>query len=218
MLQLTRAAFVCTEQPDALDAMRRSFEAAHVIRLPRFVDPDLLELVRQTVRRAHFSHREDEGFAREACMEQNSTLGLLFLVMNDPKLFDVIRRITGCAPIGSFAGRIYLMRAGEAHHRWHSDVDGTRLIGFSVNLTEHVFEGGRFELRHARATEPEWSVTNTGGGDAILFRIAGDLQHRVTDVEGDVPRIAFAGWFQSQPDFLAVLKHGTERAETHEVY
>jgi len=218
MLQLTRAAFVCTEAPDALDAMRRSFEAAHVIRLPRFVDTDLLELVRQTVRRAHFSHREDEGFAREACMDQNSTLGLLFLIMNDPKLFDVIRRITGCAPIGSFAGRIYLMRAGEAHHRWHSDVDGTRLIGISVNLTEHVFEGGRFELRHAGATNPEWSFTNGAGGDAILFRIAADLQHRVTDVEGDVPRIAFAGWFQSEPDFLSVLKRGAERAETHEVY
>ena len=198
--------------------MRRSFEAAHVIRLPRFVDTDLLELVRQTVRRAHFSHREDEGFAREACMDQNSTLGLLFLIMNDPKLFDVIRRITGCAPIGSFAGRIYLMRAGEAHHRWHSDVDGTRLIGFSVNLTERAFEGGRFELRHAGATNPEWCFTNAVGGDAILFRIAADLQHRVTDVEGDVPRIAFAGWFQSEPDFLSVLKRGAERAETHEVY
>ncbi|HYS25240.1 MAG TPA: 2OG-Fe(II) oxygenase [Vicinamibacterales bacterium] len=218
MLQLTRAAFVCTEPPEALDAMRRSFEAAHVIRLPRFVDPELLELVRQTVRRAHFSDREDEGFAREACMDHDSTLGLLFLVMNDPKLFDVIRRITGCAPIGSFAGRIYLMRAGEAHHRWHSDVDGTRLIGISVNLTEHVFEGGRFELRHAGATNPEWSFTNAAGGDAILFRIAADLQHRVTDVEGDVPRIAFAGWFQSAPDFHAVLKQGAKSAEKHEVY
>jgi hypothetical protein len=218
MLQLTRAALVCTEPPEALDAMRRSFEAAHVIRLPRFVDPELLELVRQTVRRAHFSDREDEGFAREACMEHNSTLGLLFLVMNDPRLFDVIRRITGCAPIGSFAGRIYLMRAGEAHHRWHSDVEGSRLIGISVNLTEREFAGGRFELRHAGATEAEWSAANAGGGDAILFRIADGLQHRVTDVEGDVPRVAFAGWFQSRPDFLAVLKRGAGRAETHEVY
>lgn len=218
MLQLTRAAFVCTEPSGALDAMRRSFAAAHVIRLPRFVDTDLLELVRQTVRRARFSDREDEGFAREACMDHNSTLGLLFLIMNDPKLLDVIRRITGCAPIGSFTGRIYLMRAGEAHHRWHSDVDGARLIGMSVNLTEHEFAGGRFELRHAGATEPEWSFTNAGGGDAILFRIADGIQHRVTDVEGDVPRIAFAGWFQSQPDFLSVLKGGARRAETHEVY
>ena len=148
MLQLTRAAFVCTEPPEALDALRRSFEAAHVIRLPGFVDPELLELIRQTVRRAHFSEREDEGFAREACMDHNSTLGLLFLVMNDPKLFDVIRRITGCAPIGSFAGRIYLMRAGEAHHRWHSDVEGSRLIQCE---THFHFVRARFLLANDRA-------------------------------------------------------------------
>jgi hypothetical protein len=33
-----------------------------------------------------------------------------------------------------------------------------------------------------------------------------------------VPRVTFAGWFQSQPDFLATLKLGAERTEKHEVY
>ena len=219
MLQLTRAALVCTEPPDALDALRHSFDAAHAIRLPRFFDADLLEIVRQTVRDATFSDREDEGLAREQCMDQNSTLGMLLLILNDQRLFDVIRRITGCGPIGSFAGRVYLMRRGAGHYdRWHSDMDGARLIGISVNLTEREFQGGRFELRHAGASEAAWSMANDGPGDAVFFRIGDTLEHRVTEMEGEVARIAFAGWFQSQPDFLTVLKRGAEAAERHEVY
>lgn len=219
MLQLTRAAFTCTEPPDALDAMRQAFDASHAIRLPRLLDPDLLDLVRRTVRHASFSDREDPGLAREQCMDQNGILGLLFLIMNDERLFDVIRRITGCAPIGSFAGRVYLLRQGAGHYgRWHSDVDGARLIGISVNLTEGEFTGGRFELRDLDSGDVTSRIANAGPGDAVLFRIADNLQHRVTEVEGHVPRVAFAGWFQSQPHFLDVLKGGAETVERHEVY
>jgi 2-oxoglutarate-Fe(II)-dependent oxygenase superfamily protein len=219
MLQLTRAAVVCTEPPEALETMRRSFDASHAMRLPRFLDADLLEQVRQAVRHAHFYDREDEGLAREQCMDGNSILGLLLLIMNDPALFDVIRRVTGCPPIGSFAGRVYLMQQGAGHYsHWHSDVGSGRLIGVSVNLTDGEFTGGRFELRQAGATEADWRVTNAGAGDAVLFRIADTLQHRVTEIQGDVPRVAFAGWFQSQPDFLAILKLGAETSEKHEVY
>ena len=197
--------------------MRRSFDASHAIRLPRLFGADVLRFVREAVGVARFSDREDAGLAREQCMDHNTILGMLFLIMNDVRLFDVIRRITGCPPIGSFAGRIYLMRSNAGHYdRWHSDVDGKRLIGISVNLTEASFSGGRFELRPSDAVEPTWSFANVGAGDAVLFRIADHLQHRVTDVDGDIARVAFAGWFQSHPDFLTVLKEGA--SETHEVY
>jgi hypothetical protein len=219
MLQLTRAALVCSEPREALDAMRRAFDATHAIRLPRFFDADLLALVREAVSQTRFADREDEGLAREECMDQNSVLGMLLLIMNDHRLFDVVRRITGCESIGSFVGRIYQMRSGAGHYdRWHSDVDGARLIGISVNLTDREFAGGRFELRRAGASGADWSLANVGPGDAVLFRIADTLEHRVTEVEGDVARVAFAGWFQSRPDFLAALKQGAETAEKHEVY
>src|SRR5437763_1149238 len=99
MLQLTRPALVCTESPDQLAGMRRSFDRDHAIRLPRLLDPDLLEFVRRSVRDATFVDRADEGLAREQCMEPNAALALLYLVANDPKLFEVIRCITGCDPI-----------------------------------------------------------------------------------------------------------------------
>src|SRR5882672_611397 len=137
MLQLTRAALLCTETSDALEAMRRSFDVSNAILLPRFLDTELLGLVRQAVRETPFSDRKDEGLAYEECMSHNNILGLLHLIMNDRRVFELIRGITDCSPIGSFAGRIYRMRAGAGHFdRWHSDMDGARLIGVSVNLTE----------------------------------------------------------------------------------
>ena len=218
MLQLTRAALVCPDA-GALEAMRRSFDASNAILLPRFLDAELLGLVRQAVRDTPFSDRKDEGLAYEECMDHNNILGMLHLIMNDPRVFEAIRRVTRCPSVGSFAGRIYRMRAGVGHFdRWHSDMDGARLIGVSVNLTEGTFDGGQFELRPAGSHDTTWSVANVGPGDAILFRISETLQHRVSDVRGEVPKVALAGWFQARPDFLAVLKSGAESAETREVY
>jgi hypothetical protein len=214
MLQLTRASLVCTESPDSLDTMRRDFDEHHAIRVPRFLHPDLLAYVQRSVRQASFSERDDHEIAREACMADNTMLAMLCLIMNDSRLFDVIRRITGCAPIGYFNGRVYAFHADAGHYdRWHSDVSDDRRIGMSINLSEGAFEGGVFELRRAAADSAEWCAANTGPGDAILFRISDDLRHRVTPVAGAVPRVAYAGWFQGGTDLLTFLKTHAQSAE-----
>src|ERR1041385_2731652 len=207
MLQLTRSMFVCTETPDSLSSMRCTFDEQHALRLPRFLEPDLLAYVHQSIRAASFYERDHEDIAREACMCDNPMLALLCLIMNDTRLFDVIRRITGCAPIGYFNGRIYAFAADANHFdQWHSDTIDDRRIGISINMSEGLFEGGVFELRHADAEATHWSIANTGSADAILFRIGDDLLHRVTPVIGPVPRVAYAGWFQGRGDLLSLLK------------
>jgi hypothetical protein len=58
-------------------------------------------------------------------------------------------------------------------------------------------------------------VNNTGFGDAILFRISKDLEHRVTEVVGEVAKTAYAGWFYETgvSSFAELVKlyrnHGT---------
>jgi hypothetical protein len=207
MLQLTRSSFVCTETYDSLSSMRRTFDEQHALRLPRFLDSDLLAYVHQSIRAANFYERDHEDIAREACMHDNPMLAMMCLIMNDGRLFEVIRCITGCAPIGYFNGRIYAFAADANHFdQWHSDTIDDRRIGISINLTEGQFEGGVFELRHADAEATHWSIANTGSADAILFRIGDDLLHRVTPVIGPVPRVAYAGWFQGRGDLLSLLK------------
>ena len=64
---------------------------------------------------------------------------------------------------------------------------------------------GVFQLRECDSETMLMEVPNTSPGDAILFRIARHIQHRVTAVEGTVPKTAFAGWFVSEPNFLELL-------------
>jgi 2OG-Fe(II) oxygenase superfamily len=111
----------------------------------------------------------------------------------------VIRIITGCVQISDFIGRVYRMEAGPQRQlAWHGDtIDRQRQVGFSMNLSTDVFRGGTFELRDRWTLGPLAQVNNTGIGDALLFRISKDLEHRVTEVVDKVAKIACAGWFRA---------------------
>jgi hypothetical protein len=213
MAQVTRSAFVCREPSSSLAALRRTFDESHVVHLREFLHRDLLSSIQAGVRSATFSNRSHEDIAREDCMADDATVALLWLAMNDPAVFRFIELVTGCPTIRVFSGRVYMMR-GEADHydRWHSDLSDDRVIGMSLNLSEDDFYGGRFQLTHRGKDDVEVDIANTGRGDAILFRIDDALVHRVTAVEGDVPRVAYAGWFQLAPDFLGTLKSSSTNA------
>jgi hypothetical protein len=216
MIQLTRRVLICDETPSQITALRETFDSTHAVHLPAFLSGDLLDEVQRAIRAAAFydrSHGKNGDIGREECMADNSALAMLVLLANDTRLITFIRSITGCAPIGCFDGRVYRMRGTAGHFdRWHSDTGVHRLIGMSVNLSEGAYEGGRFELRSTDSDHVLWQITNTGPGDAVMFRISDDLVHRVTAVQGENARTAFAGWFQSRPDFLSLLRSGRAAA------
>jgi hypothetical protein len=76
----------------------------------------------------------------------------------------------------------------------------------SINLSKEIYSGGILQIREWESQRIIQEAANVGFGDGILFRLADSLEHRVTDVEGRVPKTAFAGWFRSQPDFLSMVK------------
>ena len=88
---------------------------------------------------------------------------------------------------------------------WHDDLIEHRIIAMSINLSTEIYSGGLLQIRNRNSEEIIQEVANVGFGDAIVFRLANSLQHRITNVEGIVPKTAFAGWFRSQPDFLSFL-------------
>ena len=119
---------------------------------------------------------------------------------NNPGFLGIVRRITGCQQAVAFGGRVYCMRSDGGHHdNWHDDIHPAegRLVGMSINLSQRPFAGGLFQLRERATGNFLREIANTGSGDAILFRISDQLQHRVSKVEGEVPKFAFAGWFCS---------------------
>ena len=142
----------------------------------------------------------------EETIDDPGIAGLFTFVLNDPDFFRLIERLTVCAPIGCFIGRIYRRRAsrwpGDRVYPWHNDVAEDRMIGLSINLGREPCAGGVLQLRDAASQRPLGEIANTGHADAVLFQVSDAPQHQVTPVEGEVPRTAMAGWFRSQPSYL----------------
>jgi 2OG-Fe(II) oxygenase superfamily len=210
MIRITRSGTRVSARRGALARLRRRFERDHYVRLRHVLDADLVDVVLRGVDESEFHDRVHPGIGsnKELCLEKSRVVALLHLLVNGDELFAAVREITGCRPIGSFGGRVYRTVPGSDHHdAWHTDaVGGHRLVAMSINLSPAGYRGGALQIRERASARVLCEIRNTGLGDAILFRIRGDLEHRITDVDGKAPKTAFAGWFQSKPAFTSLLK------------
>ena len=204
MLQLTSRGAVAVAP--AADDLRAEFSARHCVRLLGFIEPRLLASIHAQVAAATFAPRAHGSISTELCMQPHPGVGLLHFLVNDPAVFRLVEQVTGCSRLSFFVGRVYRMLAGSGHYdSWHSDVGNDHQIGMSVNLSTAPYEGGVFEIRRAGGGEPAASLPNTGAGDAILFAIADGLEHRVTPMQGEAAKTAFAGWFGTKYDYRDVV-------------
>lgn len=201
---VTRAALRNTLSDEGYSTLKDAFARDHVVRLPGFFSPDLLDDFRKRLEGASFSHRVEDGIEIELTLEEPAPLALAMVPMNDPALFAAIDRITGCGSIGCFTGRVHMRHAssdGGHYYPWHTDAIERRLVGVTVNLSDDPFEGGVLELRRRRSRRVIAHVANRTPGDAVLFRISPNLEHHVTPVTTTAPRLVLAGWFRRSPDF-----------------
>ncbi len=163
--------------------------------------------------RAGFQARE-HSVGSELRLADNPVAGVLLVLMNDPVLFRLIRRVTGCGPIGSFTGRVYRMaaRRGQAF-TWHNDLQDDRKVAIPINLSDAPYRGGTLEIRD-RSRGAREVIPNLGFGDAIIFPVVENLVHRVTPVVGKVSKTAYSGWFCSRPKYTSVHRHLVARSES----
>jgi hypothetical protein len=205
MVQLSRERLICL--PNIGD-LAQEFTRTNTIRLPRLLSAELMALLSARLRTGNWLTREHGTIGRELCLDDQVALHVLNFVSNRPDFLRLVERITCCAPIMSFSGRVYRMTPDADHYdSWHSDATSGRLIGMSVNLGERAYIGGTFRLRRNGVKTVISELPNTVSGDAILFRISEDLEHMVTPVEGTEAKTAYAGWFVSSGEgFFADLR------------
>ena len=208
-VQLTRGGLRCPDSDRMLDRIREEFMRQSCAKFPEFLEPALVRVLLRGIAGAEFFERVHTTITppgTDLCMRQNDTLGLLGFLMNDPRLFQFMERITGCSRIGHFRGNVCILGSGQHYQlSWHDDRADDRLAAMSINLSTDTFEGGALEMRDRRSGHV-LSTTTLGVGDAVLIRLADHLQHRVTDVEGRVNRTTFVGWFKTGPDYDPPLK------------
>lgn len=191
------------------EALRDHFRRHHWIKLPRLVEASLLGTVQRGLGAARFfevQHDHVTPPSIDVCMEPDGTSGMLDLVCNDPAFLDVVESLTECPPLSRFGGFVYRLTPGAGHHHnWHDDVVQGRRVAMSINLEAEPYEGGVLQIRERETGRVVEEVTNTGAGDAVLFRIDLPLQHRVQPVTSGV-KTAFAGWFSAADPLLSVLR------------
>ena len=110
-------------------------------------------------------------------------------LMNNETLSNTVQRVTGCSQFGMYLGRIYRIVPTTI-----ITILGTMIwfltesLAMSINLTPEPYTGGTVQFRETQSGRIVNEVHNVGLGDAMIFRIAPFLEHRVTPVTGTVPR------------------------------
>jgi hypothetical protein len=129
-------------------------------------------------------------------MEANAASAFLLFKMCDPEVFGVVEEITGCEPIGAFAGRTYRMIPGSGHvSPWHDDAVMDRLAAFTINLSPEPFEGAKLQVKDVASDELVTEIGDLEFGDAVLIQLSRDFQHRNSPLLGTNPKTSYAGFF-----------------------
>lgn len=201
MIQLTASGLVSSD-PGEIDRLADAFARVHCVSVRQFLEPAILRRLAAAIEHAPFQPRvhEIDPPATDLWMSDRSIRGTLLFLFNDASLFAFIRRLSGCDPIGCFIGSVYRMMSELSHtDSWHDDVFDGRMVALSCNLSAEAYNGGVLQIREKATGRVVHEAANTGFGDAIIFRLAPALEHRVTDVLPGPAKTAYAGWFKGEP-------------------
>lgn len=194
--QIGRRGIRSAPTADDISAARAAFDAHHFIRLPQFLDDELLTHVQNSIGVTGFEPKTHAFSGHEMKMAHNDALFLLRFLLSGRDVMSLLGQMTGCAAITELVARIYRLDANSTqHHAWHDDVGYGRQFAISLNVGAAPFEGGALRIRETVGERIVGTVFNTTPGDAVLFRVSADLQHEVQPVTGNAPRTTFAGWF-----------------------
>lgn len=196
------------------EEIQSEFSLRHCVFLKGFLSATLLERIKGLIKNQDYHTRVDhdtEGkvFARELTLDDSDPLAnLMFLLLNQKALFDLIDKVAEVEkPMRYFRSRVYEYHPNPDHYdSWHDDDEKGQTVGLSVNLSPDPLEGGEFEIRNASTLEVYKKVSGSGFGDAHIFRIGPEYQHRVLPVRGSSVRRSCAGWFCTEPDYRAEIR------------
>lgn len=193
MLQITKTGVRKTLTNSS--PFKENLKENNYIKLKNFIDAELLSVVQNEIRKSEFRYRKHTNIGSELCMVPSPMLGALHFWVNNRTVLESVGNLLD-VKVERFLGRVYKLTSKKGHYdSWHTDCNGSRCIGMSVNLSFNAYTGGVLQIRQSDTKNIIARVVNSGQGDAILFRISDLLEHRVTTVTGDMPRLAFAGWF-----------------------
>lgn len=190
-----------------IEDYKREYRETHCVFLPSFIERhtlnNLIDKLEQTEFYTKTEQDEHTGeFGKVLFMPPDNPVPFMFhMLMNNRSLFSHLEQITGCDTIGNFAGRIHRSEGGEGHQiEWHGDNSDTRLLAMTLNLGRTRYTGANFQIRKKDSDNIIREFGQTEPGDAFIFEIHPELQHRLSLVETGT-RTVGVGWFRANPDY-----------------
>ena len=201
MLQISKQNTLVQFTDEQMASLQKQWRENHFVVLPKVIDPVLLNDLRQALKRGEFLELKHPGVdATELMLKPDSTINFLEMAASNPAFSNVISKITNLKPLGYFQGRVYSISHSD-HDDWHQDYGLNYMLTMSINLSPKPYKGGHLQLRDVETKKVLGDIQNIGPGDALIFNISKTLEHKLTPVTGENPKIAFAGWFCSEPNY-----------------
>lgn len=206
MLQITYDGII-EPTPDQLAELTRTFSDQHFVHLRGLIERSFLDQLVDRIEQVEFREDLTDNIGCvERCADPRIDHGMQFMLNQEP-ILKTISSIVG-KEVHRWLGNTVRRTPGADHFsNWHNDttppveIEGDRyrrVVPLSLNLTRHRFEGGNLRMRTVPDEKEFADIENKEPGDALMFRIGPDLQHRVADVTGTVPRLVHVGWFHER--------------------
>jgi hypothetical protein len=183
--------------------LQEDFEKLKCIYLPNFIEENPLRRLVEKIGKITFETKlEAEGldkFGKILFAPQDEPVIFIFnMIFNDLELFDFLETITKCEKINNFIGRIHRSVGLQDHEiDWHGDNSDKRLLAMTISLGNDKYSGGSLQIREKVSKNILDEFGQLNAGDAVIFQISPDLQHRLTKVESGT-RTVGVGWFRSK--------------------
>lgn len=195
--RISRSGVAIDSDPAITDAVARAFDHRHGAVFTGVLEQGLLDRLLRLSRSADFSAVATGDFGDRGIDGCNGAAVPMCVALARPNLLSWLEQVTGCEPITTVEGVLARMGPGDILE-WHRDsFHGIRRLAVVINLSEAPFTGGRFEMRRRESKAPLFAYDHAEPGSMMIFRLGGDLQHRVTPVTAGGPRVVFAGWFRA---------------------
>ena len=178
-------------------AVAAEFSKHRAIACANAIEPNLLASLMRLCREGHFDSNEVKDLGHREVENPQRAGRTLTHVLKRAELIGWIERATGCGPLETVEGRVVRSLANNHDQLlWHDDLDDPlRRLAITVNLSEHGYEGGLFELREKSTGKMLVAHHHLEPGTALIFDVGYDIEHRLLPVTSGGPRCVYTGWF-----------------------
>jgi hypothetical protein len=192
-----------------LPNFQEQFEKENIFICPELlsnsIQPTILDKLKNTSYIQKIDQKKDGMvISQEYAIPHDAVITrIINFYLNQEKVINTVRKISNNQKINSFKGRVYKFEPDKfSFDNWHDDTNNnSRLLGLSINLSEEIYQGGEFQIRDKKTKQIYAKVKHLNWGSAHFFRIHPTLEHMVSKIKGNSPRVAFAGWFMNDPFF-----------------